>query len=475
MFAQLHLHTHLGSRLDAVGSSNQYAEKAYKLGHKAVAITDHGRMTGIYHHQQACLEHGVKPIIGVEAYLNDNLVEYNEKKKRIRGKNSHIVLLAKNEIGYKNLLKLNYISMSDEDHFYYTNRITEDELFEYSQGLIIGSGCMQSKWGRLIRSGKVKEAEKLFEKYVRHFGEDFYAEVQLNELNYKLEDDVATKGQKSVNDCMIDFANKYGVPIVITGDVHYVEPGQDQLQTLSIAIRDKASIDNLNFEIESKHLYFHDESDYVEFNDKFGYGYNKSDIIQWANNAAYIAEKCDYQIPERRQIYLPSFTGNDDEELVRRSKEGLNKKFNGEVPEEYQARLKKELEVMMRKGFSSYILILEDMIKHVLQQGHTVGPGRGCFTGDSLVKMGDNTYKEIKDVEPGEYVISGTGSSRKCLDIFEYDIEEDIVEIEFEDGNTFECTKDHKILVLPDNKNDFLDSVWKEAKDLEDGDEIIKV
>lgn len=453
MFAQLHLHTHLGSRLDAVGSSQQYAEKAYKLGHRAVAITDHGRMTGIYHHQQACIDQGIKPIIGVEAYVNNNLIEYNEKKKRTRGKNSHIILLAKNETGFKNMLRLNHISMSDEDHFYYTNRITEDELFEHSEGIIVGTGCMQSRWGRLIRSGKIEEAEELFRKYAEHFGEDFYAEVQLNELNYQLEEDVAEQGQKSVNDTMIEFANKYGVPVVVSGDVHYVEPGQDKLQTLSIAIRDKATIDNLNFEIESKHLYFHDESDYVDFNDKFGYGYNKSDIIQWANNAAFIADKCNYQIPERRQMYLPSLTGNDDESLAKKAKESLDEKFNGEVPEEYQKRLKKELEVMIRKGFSSYILILEDMIKHVLSKGHMAGPGRGSGCSSLVLYSLDITRLDpIKFDLLFERFLSDQRSPDMVPDYFNKEVHTDEVSMNMTD---FKKLCENKLESYPQWKKDF--------------------
>jgi len=382
MFAQLHLHSHLGSRLDAIGSSKQYAEKAYKLGHKALAITDHGKLTGIYHHQEACKEYGIKPILGVEAYINDELVEYNEKKKRVRGKNSHLILLAKNEIGYKNILKLNYLSMKDEEHFYYTNRITEEELFENSEGIIVGSGCMQSKWGRFIRAGEIDKAYELFQKYVKHFGENFYTEVQFNEINYEM--DEAPEGQKTINDYMIKWAKEFNIPIVVTGDVHYLEPGQDNLQTLSIAIRDKATIDNLNFEIESKNLYYHDEEDYLKFNKDFGYNYNPNDVIEWANNSIKIADMCNYEIPERRKIYLPSVTENDDEALIKKAKRGLEEKFGGNPTEEYKKRLNHELEVLIRKGFSSYILILEDMLEFVTDSGYTVGVGRGSGAG-SLV------------------------------------------------------------------------------------------
>jgi DNA polymerase III subunit alpha len=378
MFTQLHIHTQF-STLDGIASSHQYAEKAFKLNHKSLAITDHGKMTGVYYHQMACLEYGLKPIFGVEMYLSDNLVELNEKNKRTRTKNNHLILLTKNEIGFKNLLKLNYLSMKDEEHFYYTNRITEEELFAHSDGIIVGTACLQSKWGQLIRKDKIKEAEKLFEKYVKHFGENFYAEVQLNEL--------IEEGQKKVNDNLIRFAEKYNVLIVLTGDVHYLEPEDEELQRVSINIRDKTTEKNKKFEIESKHLYYHDEKDYIDFNKKFNYNYDNSKIIEWANNSIKIADKCNYLIPERKEIFLPTLTNNDDDTLIKKSKKALYVMFENNPPEEYKKRLSHELEVIIRKGFSSYVLILEDILRYVKERGSLQGVGRGSGGGSLILYL----------------------------------------------------------------------------------------
>ena len=381
MFTQLHLHTQM-SLLDGIGTSEQYAQKALEYNHPSLAITDHGRMAGVFQHQKACQKYGIKPIFGVEMYIVDDLVTLNDKNKRIRTKTNHLILLAKNETGYKNLLKLNYLSMKDENHFYYSNRIIEDELFNNSEGIIVGTACMASKWGKLLEKGKVKDAEQLFLKYLDKFKDDFYAEIQLNELTYRMNN--LENGQKSINDFFINLANKHGVPIVLTGDVHYSEKGQDILQTISIAIRNKDTIDNLSFELESKNLFYHKEEDYVQFNKDFGYNYKVSDLFKWMGNSQIISKKCNYEIPKRKKMYLPKITENDDERLVKLANDGLYQKFDKSPPREYKVRLKQELEVLLRKGFSSYILLLYEMLDFVKTNGYSSAPGRGSAAG-SLV------------------------------------------------------------------------------------------
>lgn len=460
------------SILDGVSSSDLYAKKASSYGHTSMAITDHGKMTGVYNHQGACDKYGIKPVFGVEMYLVDQLESFNDKEKRKRDRTNHLILLAKNEVGYKNLLYLNYLSMNDDKHFYYSNRILQKELFEKSEGIVVGTACMGSKWGRLLSEGREKEAEALYMEFLDHFKDDFYTEVQLNELNYEMPN--LPQGQKTINDFLIDLADKNGVPVVLTGDVHYSEKGQDVVQTISIAIRDRTTIDDLSFEIESKRLYYHDVPDYIEFDKEFGYNYGEEKVRNWTSNTQIIADKCNYRIPERRKMFIPKLTKNDDEFLVRSCRGALNSLFNGSPPDEYKERLNRELEVLLRKGFSSYIMILKDMVDFVLSEGYMTGPGRGCFTEDNLVKV-ENEYKKIKDVEIGEMVIAGSGRKRKCLDKYVYDIDEEIIEIELENNKIIECTLDHKILVLPSGKKTYNESIWICAKDLSEGDEIVKI
>ena len=388
-FSQLHIHTHLGSQLDGVGSPDQYAKLAKEMGHPALAITDHGKMNGHYEHFEACKKHGIKPIFGVEAYVVFKLIkeeEKNGKMKRVRNENMHMNLYAKNEVGYKNLLKLNYISNADEEHFYYRNNLLIKEVLKYNEGVIVGTACMGSPFARLYRVGKKDQSEKLFKIFLDTFGDDFFVEVQLNEITNSI--DELKEGQKSVNKWMISLAEKYNVPIVMTGDVHYAEKGLDRIQTMAIAISRGVTLDELDWDIEGKHLYYHGVDDYLEFNEKWDYGYSEEQIRQWCENSQIIVDKCEFEYKERNRILLPQFSEDDDSLLIEESKIGLQSKLGVDnwesVPTEYKQRLAKELEILLRKGFASYIMILWDVFNFAKEENIIRGPARGSG-GGSLV------------------------------------------------------------------------------------------
>ena len=466
-FCQLHIHNFTGSILDGMASNEEYAIKAKNFGHEYLACTDHGRLTALFNHQEACLKHGIKPIMGLEAYTVDELVTLEEGKtknlKRVRTKTNHLILLVKNKIGYKNLLKINYLSNKDREHYYYAPRVTKEEVFENSEGLIIGTACMASKFSRLILEDKIEESEKLFLEYLDVFKDDFYAEVQLNELTYKMEK--AEFGQKTINDNIINFANKHGVPIVITGDVHYANEGDDKLQTLSMAIKNGDTLDNISFEIEAKNLYYHDVPDYHKFNKEYLYNYTDDQINEWCANSNEIAKRCDYIIPERIQVHLPEMTEDDDAALVRKSREGLGKLFDDGVPKEYSDRLNYELEIIIRKGFASYVLILEDIYTYARSnEDFYFGPGRGCYTEDAMV-FTTSGFKKIKDIKIGDTIINEDGVEDKVINTFRYDIDEELYNIDYEySSNTFSkktCTGDHKQKIKRGDK-----IIWEETKNI---------
>jgi DNA polymerase III subunit alpha len=370
----------------------EYAQKAKSMGHKALAVTDHGKLTAFYEHQLACEKYGIKPIFGVEAYITEKLEVYNEKEKRLRTPNNHIILLAKNETGYKNLLYLNYLSHKDTEHFYYFNRISIDELFEYKDGLIVTTACMKSPFGEKILNDDLEGAELLFKRFKDEFGDDFYTEIQLNEFSKENEENNA---QWKINTHLLEFSEKYDVKKIIGGDVHYLNKGDDKLQSISIAIRNKEALNDMSFEIESKNLYYHDVEDFVKFNKEFGYNYKNSDIIEWCHNTVEIADKCNYLMPKRKRMYLPKLTEDDDYLLIEKAKEGLVKKLKvdsyKEVPEEYKKRLNKEAELVIRKGFSSYMMILWDLFRHLKRVGVFRSSARGSAGGSLLAYSLDIT------------------------------------------------------------------------------------
>ena len=155
----LHVHSKNGSFYDGVSDVTELVDQAVNNGHKAIALTDHGMMSGLFKFQQYAISKGVKPILGMEGYLVEELVTMNGKKRQ-RTHYNHIILLASNETGWKNLCHLNYISNIDEDHFYYKPRNTFEELFQYKEGLIVGSACMSSIFSQCVLAGNEKKAEE---------------------------------------------------------------------------------------------------------------------------------------------------------------------------------------------------------------------------------------------------------------------------------------------------------------------------
>lgn len=395
-YSHLHLHTSIGSQLDGIGTPEQYAKLAKEHGHQALAITDHGKMNGHYEHYLACKKYGIKPIFGVEAYVEFELERteiVKEKEKRVRNKNMHLVLLAKNEIGYHNLLKLNYISNADERHYYYKNHILLKELFEHKEGIIIGTACMGSPFSRLYMDGETEKSRKLFKLFKEQFGEDFYAEIQMNEILHSI--DTFKEGQKSVNEWIIKLAREYDVPIVLTGDVHYAEKGLDKIQTLAIAISRRVTLEEMDWDLESKNLFYMDVSDFHTFNKEWGYGYSEEQINEWCENTQIIVDKCNFKFKERNRLLLPSFSEDDDSLLIKESKKGLINKLEvktwKDVPEEYSKRLVREIEIIIRKGFASYVMILWDVFNFIEREEIMRGIARGSGGGSLLLYSLDIT------------------------------------------------------------------------------------
>lgn len=401
-FNHLHLHTQIGSKLDGIASSDEYAKRAKELGHSSIAVTDHGKLSGWYEHQKACLKQGIKPIFGVEQYVchDYELEKYDEKGKRIRPPNGHLILLAKNEIGYKNIMKLHYISMVDEKHFYYNNHSSFEEVFEHKDGVIVGTACMGSPFARLIREGKNEEAEELLDRFLNEFGEDMYVELQMNELIGVREK--ATEGQKTINRFMEKWADKNNVLKLLTGDVHYLDKEDYIIQNIALAMQSKSTVSQKGaFDLESSTLFYHDTEDYKKFNENWNYGYTDEYIETLCNNTQIIADKCNFIIPSRNRMLLPTVFEDDEEEMEKRSKQGLVDYFKvgeyDDCPKEYRDRLEYELEILKRKGFGSYGMILYDIFQFCKREKIMTGSGRGSALGSLvLFCLGITTIDPLK-------------------------------------------------------------------------------
>ena len=398
-----HMHSS-GSLLDGAAHIKDYVLKAKACGHPAMAITDHGSAQMIYDFYKVAKDNGVKPIIGCEFYIvTDTSIKLPNRQRDVLDRDKHVIVLVKNDTGYKNLCHLNYLSYAEG--FYYKPRITFDQLFKYKEGLIITTACAAGQVDYLFSSGRLKEAEEWFKKFVDEFGEDFYAEIQFNELTSKMNTasaDGTDLDQKKVNDFILEMAKKYKVKILIGADSHYVE--KDDVKMQDIMINCKRRKDDVESEtgaqesfFNARHLYYPVSDDFLQFNKEFGYDYDESLLNECFQNSLDVADKCNYEFKVGANNYpkYPLPEGTDHTKfLIEIAYAGLQKKlkermdlgeaFTDEQLEEYEKRLDYEISIIDSKGYIDYFLVFWDLVKWAKSHGIYCGPGRGSAAGAIL-------------------------------------------------------------------------------------------
>ncbi len=381
-FVHLHLHTEF-SLLDGATRISSIADKAISLGQDAVAITDHGVMYGAVEFYTALKEKGIKPIIGCEVYVAPRGRHFKDGKQDVSG--NHLILLCKNEIGYKNLSYM--VSMSFIDGFYSKPRVDMELLSAHSEGLIALSGCIAGRIPRLILAGSMAEAEAYALEMKGIFGDDFYLEVQ----NHGLDDErKANYGIKLISE-------KYGIPMVATNDVHYLERSDAETQATLMCVQMNTLVSDgrpLGFETDEFYFKSADEM-------KALFAPYKDAVA----NTVKIAEKCNFDF-EFDKLHLPDFKAeggiSHKDKLRQDAYDGFNRKINqGRIDfkkhsrEEYETQIEYELSVIDKMGFNAYFLIVSDFVTYAKRTGIPVGPGRGSGAG-SLVAF----LIGITDVDP---------------------------------------------------------------------------
>lgn len=386
MFVHLHNHTHY-SLLDGLTKTDELVARAKEEGSMAVAITDHGVLYGAIEFYQKCKKAGVKPIIGVEAYLAP--ASRHDKNTRADGRSYHLVLLAENNTGYKNLIKL--VSLAHLEGFYYKPRIDWELLNQHHEGLIATSACLGGEISQLILSGDLTKARKRILEYSELFGPDhYYLEIM---------DHPELDGQEKVNQQLIAFSKELGVPLVATNDVHYFRPEDAEAQDILLCLQNKKKID------DTDRMRMIGHGDYsmrpaAEMEKVFAH------VPEAIANTVKIAEMCNLDIP-LGEIQLPFFDvpeGHDGNSYLRYLCErGLEKKYglikdgdsyrlqDGQEAiahnlslEKIKERLDYELGVIAKMGWPSYFLIVSDFVNWAKDNKIVVGPGRGSAAG-SLV------------------------------------------------------------------------------------------
>src|SRR3989344_5354104 len=378
-FTHLHVHSHY-SLLDGLPKIDELLNYVKELGMDSVALTDHGVLYGAVEFYKKAKERGIKPIIGSELYLAFEGVD--QKRPNIDNKRYHLVLLAKNEEGYKNLVKL--ITKAHLEGFYYKPRIDEELLAQHSQGLIAMSACLQGKIPRLVIANKIKEAEELALKYQKIFGKDnFYLELQYHP---KIPE------QQKVNDTLISFSKKLGIPLVATCDSHYLKPEDAEAQDVLMLINTGADPnDPERLSMKDEDFSFRTPQEMIEI---------FKDVPEAIENTQKIAEQCNFEF-ELGKAKLPVFEvpdGKTADEYIRELCYQKLEKRGLEKTEKVLARLEYELSVIKQTGFASYFLIVQDFVNWAKNNHIVVGPGRGSAAG-SLVSYALN----ITNVDPLKY------------------------------------------------------------------------
>jgi len=368
-FVHLHVHTEY-SLLDGAIRIKDLLSRSKDLGMPAVAITDHGSMFGAVTFYMAALEMGIKPIIGCEVYVAPGDVdEEGAHLKKEKGGGFHLVLLAKNQLGYKNLIKL--VSKGYLEGFYYKPRISKYLLSQHSEGLIALSACLAGEIPRKLMNEGLDAGVAMAQEYASIFPGNFYLELQDNGIG----------DQVRLNELLIKCAEKTNLPLVATNDCHYLTAEDYEAHDTLLCIQTQTTVDaEKRFRMDTKELYFKTPE---EMEQAFAH------VPEAISNTQLIAEQCNVEI-ELGNYYFPEYelsegVSNLDEEFEKLCREGLRKRLEiitYEVDEDvYWKRLDYELGVIKEMGFPAYFLIVQDFINWAKNNRIPVGPGRGSAAG----------------------------------------------------------------------------------------------
>jgi DNA polymerase III subunit alpha len=403
-YVGLHVHTHY-SLFDGIATPQEYVDRAAELGMSAIAITDHGSLSGHREMYRAAKEKGIKPILGIEGYITKDRHDHTDKKEKndpLDLNYNHLIILAKNADGLQNLNKLNELAWTEG--FYKKPRIDWEILEKYKEGLVITSGCLSGYLAKAIESDNLAAAKTHIKWAKETFGEDYYIEVMPH-------------NPAEINKILLSLADEFGVKPIVTPDCHHSHTEQREIQELKLILNSYSNktVKDVTYEKSCKHDNLMDRLDYLYGADRQmtfrdfeihllsdeemhrameEQGIDRQDMY---DNTVEISNKIgDYEIQDNLDL-LPVQYQNPDEELKNLALEGLRKK-NLEGNQEYLERLNEELKVIRDKNFGPYFLVVRSMIAWAKKEGIMVGPGRGSAAGSLLCYA-----LEITDIDPIEH------------------------------------------------------------------------
>jgi DNA polymerase-3 subunit alpha len=359
----VHLHNHTEySLLDGAARIPALVSAAREAGFEALAITDHGAMYGVIPFYKEAVKEGLKPIIGVEAYVTQG--SRFERRPVKEEPNHHLLLLAEDETGYRNLMKL--VTLSYMEGYYYKPRMDKEILREYGKGIIALSACVKGELASYLLADDYEGAKRAAAEYLSIFGDgNFYLEIM----------DHSLPEEKKVNPGLVQIGKELGIGLAASNDLHYVRRDDHVHHDVLLCIQTNSTLD------QEDRLRFSNDQFYLK-------GYEEMsrlfpDCPEALSNTADIAARCNVELEFGRYL-LPRYQvpeGYDlDGYLEKLAWEGLRRRY-GEVTPELEERLRKELAVIRDMGFSGYFLVVWDFIKFAKEAGIIVGPGRGSAAG----------------------------------------------------------------------------------------------
>ncbi len=358
-FIHLHVHSHY-SLLDGLAKIDELVERTTQLGMNALALTDHGNLYGAIEFYKKATKAGLKPIIGVEAYLAPG--GRLNKRPKIDETRYHLTLLAKDKTGWKNLVKL--VTLANTEGFYYKPRIDKEILSEYCEGLICLSGCFSGELAKYLAQGKINEAEAAAKWYQSIFGEDFYLEIQPH--------------TPYLHEATIALSKKLNIPLVATQDVHYVMKDDRTAHGVLLAVQTNSRIDDEDrLSLKNYDVSLRSPEEMIEL---------FKHIPEAVENTVKIAEKCNLQI-DLNQTHLPKFPLPQGVSAPEYLKELIEERLPSRFPkvtDEVRSRIEHELGVIEKTGFADYFLIVADFVNWAKNHGIVVGPGRGSAAGSII-------------------------------------------------------------------------------------------
>ncbi len=386
-FTHLHVHTQY-SVLDGFSNVKGIIKKAKEHGMSALAITDHGNMFGVKKFHMTAREEGIKPVLGCEVYVARK-TRFDQDKKEDRTSN-HLVLLAKNEKGYHNLLKI--VSYSWTEGFYYRPRIDKELLEKYHEGIIAGSACLGGEVPEAILNGDVEKAEQIALSYKEIFGDDYYLEMQLHPAEDQDVKKEIYENQKQVNKVISEIAAKNSIKCIATNDVHFINAEDAEVHDVLICINTNADVDDRERMRYTGQEYLKTEDEMKELFEAYPEAIdNTKEIVDKIENFDLDHE------PVMPVFNLPNEYKNADDYLKHITYEGAKERW-GTLTDEMKERLDFELQTIKNMGFPGYFLIVWDFLKAAREMGVSVGPGRGSAAGSAVAYC-----LKITDIDPIRY------------------------------------------------------------------------